>query len=137
MKIRTPNGNPVEGIRSISTSFLDAFPRRLLSTSLAVTVFACGHAGPPPDFAPDPGLVAHIRELRMTAPNSICPGESFNVTYTAVLDDGSYVPFENRYDKDHPPRLHVMFLDRTSSEATPLQVRSRNITCSRGGRSLS
>jgi len=30
------------------------------------------------------------------------------VYYTAVLGDGSLVPFENRYDKNHPPRLHVV-----------------------------
>lgn len=81
---------------------------------------ACSHQ-PPPDFAPDPSLVAHIRALEMTAPRTACPGYSFAVTYTALLDDGRRIPFEARYDKKHPPRLHVIFLDRYSAEATPLQ----------------
>src|SRR5262245_42190056 len=67
---------------------------------------ACGPKRPPPSFAPDPGLVQQIRELRMTTATSACPGESFAATYTAVLNDGSVVPFETRYDEDHPPRLH-------------------------------
>ena len=50
-----------------------------------------------------------------------CPGETFGATYTAVLNDGALVPFETRYERKHPPRLHVTFLERTSSEATPLE----------------
>ena len=83
-------------------------------------VAACSH-GPPPDFAPDPGLVSRIRTLEMRAPSTACPGYSFPVTYTAVLDDGSHVPFASRYDKKHPPRLHVLFLERTSDAAIPLE----------------
>ncbi len=44
-----------------------------------------------------------------------------SAAYTAVLNDGSLVPFETRYDKDNPPRLHVVFLTRWSNEATPLE----------------
>ncbi len=57
----------------------------------------------------------------MDAPAQVCPGQPFPVTYTAVLTSGERVPFEYRYDKKHPPRLHVMFLDRTSPDATPLE----------------
>jgi len=95
-----------------------------LQDSLAALVVAltaaCSH-GPPPDFAPDPGLVSRIRSLEMHAPSTACPGHSFPMSYTAVLNDGSRIPFESRYDRKHPPRLHVVFLERTSDEATPLQ----------------
>jgi hypothetical protein len=87
-----------------------------------VSVLAAGcHHGPPPDFAPDPGLVEQIREIRMAAGTRACPGETFGATYTAVLNDGGLVTFESRYDRKHPPRLHVSFLDRTSEQATPLE----------------
>jgi hypothetical protein len=93
--------------------------RRRLCATLFVLAAACSK-GPPPDYAPDPGLVSRIKELRMTVYNSrVCPGQAFRVSYDAVLDDGTRVPFESRYDKDQPPRLHVMFLDRSSREATP------------------
>jgi hypothetical protein len=76
--------------------------------------------GPPPDFAPDPGLVERIREIRMMPHTTrACPGERFRVDYVAVLDDGSRVPFESRYDESRPPRLHMNFLDRHSREAHP------------------
>lgn len=92
----------------------------LAGPALLLLAAACSHQ-PPPDFAPDPSLVAHIRALELGAPRTVCPGYSFPVTYTAVLDDGRRIPFESRYDKKHPPRLHVVFLDRESVEATPLQ----------------
>ena len=97
-------------------------PMKRLTTYLVglPLLAACSHQ-PPPDFAPDAGLVARIRTIEMQAPPAACPGQSFPVTYTAVLDDGSRVPFEARYDKDHPPRLHVVFLDRVSDDATPLE----------------
>ncbi len=72
--------------------------------ALVITA-ACGPKRPPPSFAPDPGLVSQIRELRMSTNATACPGESFGAAYTAVLNDGSLVPFETRYDQDHPPRL--------------------------------
>jgi hypothetical protein len=34
-----------------------------------------------------------------------------------VLADGARVPFSRSYDKKHPPRLHVVFLDRESPDA--------------------
>jgi len=94
--------------------------RRLVPAALLLSA-ACGPKGPPPDFAPDPGLVAQIRELRISTSVRACPGETFGALYTAVLNDGMVVPFESRYDQKHPPRLHVVFLDRRSEEATPLQ----------------
>ena len=93
--------------------------KRLSPIVVAVLAAACSH-GPPPDFAPDPGLVAQIREIRMATGTQACPGETFGATYTAVLNDGALVPFETRYDRKHPPRLHVTCLDRSRDPATPL-----------------
>lgn len=88
-------------------------------TLVGLLALACG-GGPPPDFAPDPGLVNRIREIRITPlVTRACPGQGFRVSYDAVLDDGSRIPFETRYDKKRPPPLHVQFLYRTSREATP------------------
>ncbi len=94
--------------------------KRWSAMALGLVAAACSH-GPPPDFAPDPGLVAQIREIRMATSTRACPGETFGATYTAVLNDGALVSFESRYEKKHPPRLHVTFLDRTSDQATPLE----------------
>src|SRR5881396_2315406 len=94
--------------------------RQAVVAALIVTI-GCGPKQPPPSFAPDPGLVEQIREIRMSTSMRACPGEGFGATYTAVLNDGSLVPFETRYDKDNPPRLHVIFLQRSSNEATPLE----------------
>jgi hypothetical protein len=95
-------------------------PRLSATWLLTAVVVACGKRGPPPDFAPDPGLVERIREIRMIPQTpQACPGQMFRVSYEAVLDDGTRVPFESRYDKDRPPRLHVTFLDRTSRTAYP------------------
>jgi len=92
---------------------------RLSVPLVLLVVAACKH-GPPADYAPDPGLVNRIRELRMTVHSGrVCPGNMFRVSYDAVLDDGSRVPFSSTYDKKHPPALHVMFLDRSSREAYP------------------
>jgi len=92
---------------------------RLRVTPFCATllVAACSHA-PPEGFAPDPGLVARIREIRIV-PGYVraCPGAVIPTTYQAVLDDGSRVPFARSYDKKHPPRLHVIFLERSSPEA--------------------
>ncbi|HXQ29665.1 MAG TPA: hypothetical protein VN848_10380 [Gemmatimonadales bacterium] len=46
-----------------------------------------------------------------------CPGVGIQADYGAVLGDSTHVPFERRYDKDHPPRLHVIFLDLSSDQA--------------------
>src|SRR5512145_2402299 len=95
--------------------------RWIVAAAIVLTA-GCGPKRPPPSFAPDPGLVEQIREIRMSTSTRACPGESFAATYTAVLNDGSIVPFESRYDEDRPPRLHVIFLNRTSPDATPLQA---------------
>lgn len=95
--------------------------RRVVAAALVLTAAACGPKRPPATFAPDPGLLEQIRELRMSTSTSACPGQTFGAVYTAVLNDGSLVPFETRYDKDRPPRLHVVFLDRWSTEAIPLE----------------
>src|SRR5467141_4864149 len=92
---------------------------RLCVTSFGATLFAlaCSHA-PPEGFAPDPGLVAQIRDIRIvTAYARACPGAVIPASYEAVLTDGSRVPFSRSYDKKHPPRLHVIFLDRESPDA--------------------
>src|SRR2546427_3881782 len=94
--------------------------RRVVLAGIVLTA-ACGPKRPPPSFAPDPGLVEQIRGLRMSTSTRACPGESFAAGYTAVLKDGSLIPFETRYDEDHPPRLHVVFLQLSSNEATPLE----------------
>jgi hypothetical protein len=75
---------------------------------------------PPPDFAPDPLLVADIAELRMRPlRTAVCPGQTVETRYEAILRDGRILPFEARYDEDRPPALHVVFLSRTSPEAIP------------------
>jgi hypothetical protein len=94
---------------------------RRLALAAVVLTAACGPKRPPTDFSPDAGLVAQIRELRMSTSVRACPGETFGAAYTAVLNDGSLVTFESRYDEKRPPRLHVVFLDRQSEEATPLE----------------
>ncbi len=90
-----------------------------LSAFIAVAVVSgCSHR-PPADFHPDPGLLSHIRGLEIrTTQTQACPGGAIQASYEAVLDDGTHVPFVRSYDKKHPPRLHVDFLERTSPEAS-------------------
>ncbi len=96
---------------------LDASARRLCVTAFGLTFLACSHA-PPPDFAPDPGLVAQIRDIRIvTSYARACPGSVIAASYEAVLASGERVTFARSYDKKHPPRLHVVFLDRESPDA--------------------
>jgi len=101
-----------------STLLRDAFVLRRCVTTFAVTLLvSCSHA-PPPDFAPDPGLVSQIRDIRIvTGYTRACPGAVIPTSYEAVLADGARVPFARSYDKKHPPRLHVVFLDRESPDA--------------------
>lgn len=81
-------------------------------------VVACGSNQPPPDLAPDPALLAQIREIRIIpASTSVCPGSPIQASYEAVLDDGTHVPFAQTYDSKHPPRLHVNSLSFSSAEA--------------------
>ena len=88
---------------------------------LALVSVACGPKRPPPDYAPDPGLVARIQSLRMYVPEVVCPGVRVNAEYYAVLDDGTTVPFADRYDAKRPPPLHVTFLTRYSPSALALE----------------
>lgn len=88
----------------------------LASVLTILTAAGCSHR-PPPDFAPDPGLVARIQSIRIDAPAVACPGQTIPASYTAVLDDGSEIPFATSYDKHHPPQLHVVFLLRYSPNA--------------------
>jgi hypothetical protein len=84
-------------------------------------VAACSHR-PPEEFAPDPGLLAHIRDIEITpSATTVCPGGLIQASYQAVIDDGTRVPFIRSYDKKHPPRLHVVFLSYTSPEASGTQ----------------
>src|SRR5512145_2297155 len=68
---------------------------RVWAVGLPLFLSACSHK-PPPDFAPDPGLVARIDSIRMIVPAAACPGTTIPASYEAVLDDGSLVPFANR-----------------------------------------
>ncbi|HWP37099.1 MAG TPA: hypothetical protein VNL18_06045 [Gemmatimonadales bacterium] len=100
-----------------------ARPQRagLMVACVAALIPACSHK-PPPDFAPDPTLVARLRQIRIVpASDQACPGEVIRASYEAVLNDSTVVPFETRYDKNRPPRLHVVFLNRTSPEAVSLE----------------
>src|SRR2546427_23435 len=110
-------------MRPLSTVLRDVSLLRHCATSFGATLLAvaCSHA-PPEGFAPDPGLVAQIRDIRIvTTYARACPGAVIPTTYEAVLTDGSRVPFARSYDKKPPPRLHVIFLDRTSPEAVTQQ----------------
>jgi hypothetical protein len=100
-----------------------AAPRDLAALRLGVSLctalhaVACSHA-PPADFAPDPGLVEQIRDIRIIPGDGrACPGAKVPANYEAVLADGSRVPFARSYDKKHPPRLHVVLLNRESPDA--------------------
>src|SRR5205809_8135743 len=106
-------------MRLLSTVLRDVSLPRLCATSFGATLLAvaCFHA-PPEGFAPDPGLVAQIRDIRIvTGYARACPGAVIPTSYEAVLADGSRIPFARSYDKKHPPRLHVVFLDRESPDA--------------------
>jgi hypothetical protein len=62
--------------------------------------------------------VTRIRNIEFSSPTTrTCPGQVIPTTYLAVLDDGTRIPFARSYDKDRPPQLHVVFLDRISAEA--------------------
>jgi hypothetical protein len=92
----------------------------VLQSAVLILVFVGCSSGPPPDFAPDPSLVSRIAEIRMhISGGPVCPGYTIRSAYDAVLDDGSVIPFSTRYDDDNPPALHVIFLRRTSAQATP------------------
>ncbi|MGD8727904.1 MAG: hypothetical protein PVH40_09675, partial [Gemmatimonadales bacterium] len=94
------------------------FDWRLAWSSLLLTALLACSSGPPPDFAPDPGLIAQIDQIRIHPRQDwACPGQTIRVDYDAVLQDGSVIPFSRRYDEDDPPPLHVVFLRRASPDA--------------------
>src|SRR5207248_8719810 len=106
MRLLSPRMRDVSVLRHCVTSFC-----------ATILVFGCSHA-PPADFAPDPGLVAQIKDIRIvTSYARACPGSVIATSYEAVLASGERVPFARSYDKKHPPRLHVVFLDRESPDA--------------------
>jgi len=92
----------------------------VVAVGLPLALAACAHK-PPPDFAPDPGLVARIEAIRIALPATACPGQVIEASYVALLDDGPEIPFATRYDEKHPPALHVLFLTRYSSAARALE----------------
>src|SRR3989475_1849181 len=117
-RLATPSRRDVSRNRR-HTVLRDVYVLRLCVTVFCLTLLAvaCSHA-PPADFAPDPGLVAQIRNIRIvTAYTRACPGATITANYEAGLADGARVPFSRSYDKKHPPRLHVVFLDRESPDA--------------------
>src|SRR2546430_2628249 len=122
MRSQTTSSGNVARRRHAKTSHTvlrDASVLPLCLTTFCATLLlaACSHA-PPEGFAPDPGLVGQIRDIRIvTAYARACPGSTIPTTYEAVLADGSRVPFSRTYDTKHPPRLHVIFLDRESPDA--------------------
>jgi hypothetical protein len=92
--------------------------RPVVLPALLAVFTACSHK-PPADYAPDPGLLSHIRDIEITVtPTPVCPGGMIQASYQAVIDNGTRVPFIRSYDKKHPPRLHVSFLSYTSPEAS-------------------
>jgi hypothetical protein len=93
---------------------------RTVVAGLPLVFFACAKK-PPADFAPDPGLVGRIDSIRIIVPSAVCPGATIPAQYEAVLDDGSLIPFATKYDDDHPPPLHVVFLSRYSPAAVALE----------------
>src|SRR5437762_989837 len=122
MRSQTTSSGNVARRRHAKTSHTvlrDASVLRPCLTTFCATLLlaACSHA-PPEGFAPDPGLVAQIRDIRIvTTYTRACPGATVTANYEAVLADGARVPFSRSYDKKHPPRLHVVFLDRESPDA--------------------
>ncbi|HUL49019.1 MAG TPA: hypothetical protein VLT79_03270 [Gemmatimonadales bacterium] len=93
--------------------------KALFGPLLVSLTVACSHA-PPEDFTPDPGLIARIRDIDIrTVQAQACPGGQVQASYDAVLDDGTHLPFVHSYDKKHPPRLHMVFLDLSSPDASP------------------
>jgi hypothetical protein len=84
---------------------------------LGALVVACSRK-PPADFAPDPGLVSELRQIRInTMSGRACPGAMIAADYVGVHESGLHMPFERRYDRDRPPRLHISFLTMTSPDA--------------------
>src|SRR5256886_14418036 len=114
-------------MRLFPTLFRDVSLQRLSVTTVALTLLGCSHA-PPADFAPDPGLVAQIRDIRIVTRSArACPGSVIAASYEAVLASGERVTFARSYDQKHPPRLHVAFLDRESPDAVSQRSEERRV----------
>ncbi len=89
-------------------------------TAITILLLAACSSGPPPGFAPDPGLVSRMESIEMVSSSrAVCPGESIDIEYYAVMDNGTRIPFETRYNEDAPPMLHVVMLNRYSRDAIP------------------
>src|SRR2546430_17078668 len=86
--IRRPPRSTLFPYTTLFKSMNDGSARRLRVTSFCLTFFivaACSHA-PPPDFAPDPGLIAQARDLRIgTTQARACPGGGTQASYAATL----------------------------------------------------
>src|SRR5437879_13840077 len=91
-------------------------PTLVSYAAAALAVAACSHA-PPADYAPDPGLVAQMKAIRIVTTSNACPGQGFPASYTAVMDGGTELPFATSYDKKHPPKLHLIVLDLSIAHA--------------------
>jgi hypothetical protein len=87
--------------------------------------------GPPADLAPDPGLAVRIQQIRIDTPQGACPGARIPVSYAAVLDDGSEIPFSTEYDRDNPPPLHVSAFLRVKPAANGSAVVPPEYSCVR------
>jgi hypothetical protein len=61
---------------------------------------------------PSPDQLTRIRQLRIVAPASACPGKAFAATYDGQLDDGSFLPH----------RLPAELLVLSSPDATPFST---------------
>src|SRR3989441_11895179 len=87
---------------------------RVTQSCLTLLFVACSHA-PPADFAPDPGLVAQIRDLRIvTTQARVCPGGWIQASYEAALAARPRAPFPRSYDPTHPPRPPAALLPPSS-----------------------
>ena len=88
-----------------------------LAAILAVSVVACSHK-PPENFAPDPILAGKLRSINiLTRVDAACPGGLIPTDYEAVHESGLHYPVSRVYNKKNPPKLHVVFLNRTSPDA--------------------
>lgn len=99
---------------------MKVFGMKIVVTGVIGFLVGACSSGPPPGFAPDPGLVSRMESIEMAPLNrALCPGGQVRMDYYAVMDDGTRIPFETRYDEDNPPTLHMVMLNRFSSHATP------------------
>src|SRR5438445_415614 len=116
MRSQTTSSGNVARRRHAKTSHTvlrDASVLPLCLTTFCATLLlaACSHA-PPEGFAPDPGLVGQIRDIRIvTAYARACPGSTIPTTYEAVLADGSRVPFHVLLDATAVPTADWLVIE--------------------------